>query len=445
MKAVLRLVRTYFLGTVMSRVLTVGGILLCLVSLYVVLNLPQSPQMLAFAMSGQLAFFLGTGLMPLTFGRLAQAQTLRLTPFGRVKLLASAALTVAIVALPIGLLTPLAYVAGVSGKVSDLAVVPGLWDYTRNLAFVIYTSCCLLASWLYLAMWFITSRRDMVGVAKAALVIVILLFAPAREIRELSATTAWNLWQLGTLWTIFGIGFVLWPRYQYRFARWRLGKPRSHAHGGRNLSGREVDVILGTTTPWLLMASLALPIVIASRVANSDPVMWLFFLIISSIAVTSISGQAAERSRALWLRTGWSRAELFVQAERSLARHNGVVLTVLVSLMVVLGWLADYPLTLFAIGIPALILGMAGSNYLGLMITRGLRWSESLLGACLVMALMAVALMAVSGNLDVRRVVAIELAIAAFAVACRFIARRRWQQLDWSQCRPVKLHAARAR
>jgi hypothetical protein len=294
-------------------------------------------------------------------------------------------------------------------------------------------------------MWFISSQRDMMGAVKGALVIVILLFMPAREIRELSATTAWNLQQLAVVWALFGAGFLAWPRLRHRFASWRgprrgAGKVLAEEH----VPGREVDLILGTSRPWMLIAALAIPILIASRIGQGDPTIWLFFLTVSSIAVAGTSGQAAERSRSLWLRSRGSRCELFAQVERSLWRHNVLVLSAVMLLFLALGY-RHYSATFIAIGLPLLALSTLGSSYLGLMMTRGLGWVEIVIGASLVLMLMWLALLAGMAQANIAVVTALELVLAGATITFRVAARRRWARLDWSRCRPAKLHAARGR
>lgn len=179
-----RLLLTYFTGSTAARWFSLGGLVCLAISVVVVTSLPQSEHMLAFSFTGIVGLFLGSAMMPLTLGRLAQSHVASILPYARIKLLASAILTVLIVALPCGLLTPLAYVAGVSGDVSWLARDPKLREYTLQLAFLTYTSCCLIAAWLYLAMWFLTSQRNLAGSAKALLVVVLMLNAPVREIRR---------------------------------------------------------------------------------------------------------------------------------------------------------------------------------------------------------------------------------------------------------------------
>jgi hypothetical protein len=436
MNAVVRLMWVYFTGTPMTRALTVCGILSCLISLYVVTYLPQSEHMLAFAWVGQMLFFLGSSLMPVMVGRLARGHAGRVLPHGRWKLLLSMLLTVLIVALPAGLLAPFAFVAGMSEPASALGGHPKLVEYTIDLAWVVYTSFVIIAGWLYLVMWFM-SERNVAGFAKGMLVIVILMFMPAREIQELSATTRWNLEQLAVAWTVFGALFLAWPRLKN--VRARLGRvatgPRDFSRG---TSGREVDLILGTGNPWLFLAAQLIPIVIASRVGIDLPSVWLYFLTIFSTVNGAIAGQAAERSRALWLRSGWSRPELFAAVEKSFLRHNGIVLVLLLMLMGVIGVRAGFARGLMAMGLPLVVLGTLASTYLGLTLTRGLRWFEASLGVTLMLTLMAVSQMLGTQPAQLTAVIVIEVALAVSVVVLRKLAQRRWASIDWTQCRPIR-------
>jgi hypothetical protein len=438
MKAVARLVYLYFTATPMTRALTVGGMVSCLFSLYVVTYLPQSEHMLAFAAAGQIAFFLGSTLMPLMVGRLAQGHAIRLLPHGRWKLLLSMFLTVAIVALPAGILTPFAYAAGMSAPAAVLGGHPKLLEFTINLACVIYTSSVIIAGWLYLVMWFLSSERNAAGFAKGMLVVVIMIFLPAREIGELSASTRWNLEQLAVAWTVFGTLFLLWPRLKEAWASRIRAIRGSRAAFSRSTTGREIDLILGTGNPWLLIAAQLIPIVIASRVGVRLPAIWLYFLTIFSTVTGAMAGQAAERSRALWLRGSWSRAGLFTEVEKSFLRHNCIVLSLLLVLMTLIGSQAGYSVVILAAGLPLLVLGTAVSTYLGLMLTRGLRWPEALLGIAVTITLMCVPLMLQAPDSNLSAVVVIEVLLALVALVFRSVAARRWRGIDWTQCRPPR-------
>ena len=445
MNAVARLVYSYFTCTPAMRALTIGGFVLMLVSLYVVTSLPQSEHMLDFAFAGVILVFLGSSFMPLMFGRLAQSHAVRVLPHARIKLLLSAFITVAIVSLPTALLAPAAYVAGVSGKLSDLSADPKLLRYTIDFAVVIYTSVFIIACWLYLTMWFITSQRNMIGFVKGLMIILFLMFVPAREIRELSAESSRNFQQIGIMWIVFGSGFLLWPRWSAVLARRRFAWLANLGDRLRqNTAGREIDLVLGTASPWILVAAQSVPIAIAARVNMLNASVWLFYLTIFSTVAGAIAGQSAERSRALWLRGEWSRERLFKEVERSLWRHNSFVLGALILLMVGIGSYASLPVLLLATGLPLLILGTALSTYLGLMITRGLRWIEALLGVGVMLALMTVAVFAAEAHADLAAIVVMEASLAGLVWGLRALAVRRWTRIDWSLCRRERVLSARA-
>jgi hypothetical protein len=171
--------------------------------------------------------------------------------------------------------------------------------------------------------------------------------------------------------------------------------------------------------------------------------VWLYFLTMFSTVAGAFAGQAAERSRALWLRGEWSREALFAQVERSYWRHNGCGLAALLLLMIAIGFYTNFPGRLLAIGLPLLVLGTVLSTYLGLMITRGLRWFEAVLGLVVMVGLLIVAMLAARQQVGVAMVAAIEAVLAVLAVALRLEARRRWLRIDWMLCRTERVMAQR--
>lgn len=443
MSTVLRLVYTYFMGTPITRGLTIAGLVLCAASLLSVTYLPQTYHMLAFAMLGQLAVFLGSALMPLMFGRMARSQGLALRPLGRLKLLASAFITVALVALPAGLLTPAGYAAGNAVKLSDASKYPGALEFLVDMSLVIYTGLALLVGWLYVAMWFLGSQRNASGLARSLIIIVLLIFVPTREIQELSGNTEWNLVQLAICWTVFSAGFLSWPRIKSALVQrgwWRSARSPVAAS---DTWGREVALILGTHNPWLLLGALALPLIIASKAGMQMPVFWLFFLTVFSTVTGAVAGQAASRSRALWLRSRGSRSELFAEVERAFWRHNAIVAGILLALMVVIGSYMRLPGELLVGGLPLLALGTALSTYLGLMLTRGLRWMEITLGTAVMLTLMSVSLLLGQELVKLWLVFSIEAFLLGLVFVLRAISRRRWSRIDWIECRPPKVMVAR--
>ena len=435
MKAVARLIWSYFMGAPVLRAFTIAGLILFVINLYVLATQPQSGDKLWSAIFGVVAFFLGSSLMPVIFGRLARSHSIGILPHGRLKLLVSALITTVVVAIPAGVLSPAAFVNHTS-SLPELMKNPRAFEYVLQLAAITFTSAMLIASWVYLAMWFMASERNMMGTIKALLVIMIVMFAPARDIRDLNVSLMWNLAQIAVIWTVFGAGFLLWPRYEA--ARARGMKARSGPMQGmpaRSTVGREFDLMLGTASPWLMIGAQVLPIVIATRFVSEIPSMWLFFLTIYSIVSGAVAGEAAGRSRALWLRGNWSRGALFAQVERSFWRHNAFVLGSLILVLVGLGSYAGVPARVMVAGLPLLVLGAVLSLYLGLMVTRGLRWIEGLLGVCVMLGLMAVSVLIVEEGADLATVFAMQGGLAVLAIFLRSMARRRWARIDWMQCR----------
>ena len=87
MKAVARLVWSYFTGTPVLRVFTIGGLILMAIDFYILVTQPHSGEKFWLAILGLIVFFLGSALMPVMFGRLARSHAIGVLPGGRVKLL----------------------------------------------------------------------------------------------------------------------------------------------------------------------------------------------------------------------------------------------------------------------------------------------------------------------------------------------------------------------
>jgi len=443
MKAVARLVWTYFTGTLVSRVFTSGGLILMTVDFCILITQPRSGEKLWLAMLGIIIFFVGSSLMPLMFGRLARGHSAGVLPGGRFKLLLSAYITILLVAIPVGVLAPAGTLSGDS-SIPELMKDPRIRDYVLQLVGIVFTSAVLFAGWMYLAMWFVTSQRNMAGLFKGLLVITLVIFAPAREIRDLTVSLTWNLQQIAVIWSVFGAGFLLWPRF--KAARARRNRERftgvARALAGKT-AGREFDVMLGTSNPLLLLVALAFPLLVATRFVGEFPAVWLYFLTFCCVLTGAYSSLAAERSRALWLRGDWSRSALFASVERSVWRHNSVVLGVLLLAMVGIGEYAHFSARMLLASLPLLALGTLLSTYLGLMITRGLRWLEIGYAIAVMLMLLFMVRLVARENADLGNVFALELGLVALAFLLRFIARRRWTQIDWMMCRSGRLVAAR--
>jgi MFS family permease len=443
MKAIARLVFSYFTGSPVLRACTIGGLALMALDFYFVLTQPWSDHQIWFAILGVMFFFVGSSLMPVMFGRLARSHLVGVLPGGRSKLLLSMFITILLVALPVGILSAASMISR-NGILLEMLKDPRARDFLIEVAALTFSFAVLFAGWMYLAMWFLTSQRNMAGLFKGSLVIMLVMFAPAREINEFTVSLSWNLLQIGIVWFVFGAGFLLWPRVKSARAR-RTGESFPGLAGvltGRT-AGREFDVLLGTSNPWLLVAALALPLVIMTRFVHETPSVWVYFLTIFSTVTGAYSGQAVERSRALWLRGDWSRAALFSLVERSVWRRNAHVLGALALVIFGVGLSAGFPAVMLTVSVPMLVLGTVLSTYLGLMTTRGLRWLEIVLAVAVMLLLMVLAVLVARTSMDVVGIVAMESGLAVLAIVLRFTARRRWTQLDWMMCRPDRALTAR--
>jgi hypothetical protein len=115
-------------------------------------------------------------------------------------------------------------------------------------------------------------------------------------------------------------------------------------------------------------------------------------------------------------------------------RYHAYSLGVLLLLFAGLGWYAGFEPWVSALGLALLVLGCIDCTYLGLMITRGLGWFESVLCILTLVALTLAALAIMREHLALA--VELELLLVGLAVAYRFMARSRWIAIDWMRCRP---------
>lgn len=438
MKAVARLVWSYFMCSMLMRVLTISGLVLVAIDLYILMTQTHSGGTLWIAIFGLIFLFVGSSSMPVMFGRLASSHANRVLPGGRFKLLVSAFAVVLLVSIPVGLVSPAAFTSDMS-SLSELMKNPAARKYVMQLAGISFTSAMIFAGWLYVAIWFLTSQRNLRGLFLGMLVIALLMFVPARDIGDLNVSLAWNLQQIAVVWIVFGAGFLLWPRFKAGRARGRQ-RFEGFAHAfASHKGGREIDVLLGTSNPWLPIAGLAFALLLMIRSAGVAPSAWLYLLTTFGVIIGANSAQVPGRSRALWLRGDWSRVALFLAVERSVWRLNAQLLGALTLILIGVGWYAGFSVTLLLSGVPLLILGSALSTYLGLAVTQGLRWREIVCGIVVMIGIMVLADYITNAHADLVTVFALELGLAILALALRQVARRRWMRIDWMMCRSERV------
>lgn len=446
MKAVLRLSYSYFACTPAQRIFSLVGITLIGVSYFLIATVAQSWYLGALAFVGIASLFIGSAMMPLLFGRMTRSHWSRNLPGARWKLLASAWVTLLFVSTPVPVGAYLALTAGVASDAHFTAAQ--MARIHRGVLETFWTTCSssvLVAFWMYVALWFITSKRNTLGYLQGLIVIAAVLLTPSRQIEAPEDLLAWDA--IVTFGTLLGFSalYLLWPRLRGAAERLpRGGLFRFPIGNSTRTRGREIDLLLGTANPWLLGLGQLLPVLLAARIGFYSTAVWLYYLTLFSTVAGAIAGQASERSRALWLRGDWTPVQLFAQVERSFWRHNNYVLGILIILMVAIGSYSNMPVKLLVSGLPLLILGTLLSTYLGLMLTRRLRWSESLLAVGIMLALMAVAILAARNTAGLLIVILLESALAVMVVALRYTARSRWSRIDWMQCRPDRALSGRA-
>ena len=441
MKAVARLMRTYFTGTRLLSIVTalglfgvVGGsaMLFYLPPLVAQHGLPsrfslaEETILQMVPVVGVLCFMFGASLLPAMFMRLATSHYAYVLPYGRVKLLASAFGTVALVSLVASATVMLFY--------TNAGFPFGLMF--RRAFFVSLTSNTVL----YGVLWFIgrgSSIGKLVGMAAAVATIVV----PLRF--QIPGTSLAPVWiACGALWTALAAGVLLAPRMKLAYG----GAKRSLAQrfGGASYrgGGREIDFMLGTANPWPLALGQIVPIAIASYYfrdyhpyATEAPNPLLFFMTILSVVSGGMTAVAATRARSLWLRAHWTRAELFGRAERAFWGHNCFVLGVLLVTLVAVGSWLELPTKMLAFGLVLLMLGTTLSTYLGLIVTASIGWTECVLAAATMVALMMISSYTASPATPSTTIVALHVGLAIAALAFRQLAAWRWARLDWMLCR----------
>lgn len=434
MKAVGRLMLTYFTGTPLSRWVSLTGLLLIAAGSACLLYLPplragvgqsssfslgQEALLLLLPILGVLLFFFGTALMPCIVAHLASSHVIGVLPLGRLKILASAFATLAVVTV-----------------LSGLAIVAHFLNFPVNpwTIFIRATSVMLFTyTVLYIIVFWIASSRNTIGVLGGAMLAVATLSLPVQFIGAPATPLHWPL--LGTLliWSIVIAGPALISRFQVAFlalSTWRT-QPAAKPYK----PGRELDLLIGVDRPWVLALGQVAPLVTATYFISRSS-LWLFYFALFSAISGAITSLAAARSRPLWLRTDWSRSELFTRIEAAFWRNNCYALGVLLLLFVAIGIRSEFEIVPLATGVPLLAVGTAASTYLGLMMTRGVGPLEAFLAIITMTLLMGTAAYAAERTADVGVVIVLESILAVLAVGYRRAAKRRWSSIDWTMCRP---------
>src|SRR5688572_21635594 len=203
MKAIARLIFTYYTGTALLRFISAAGLVAGIGGAALLLYFPpltggsSNPTRLSLAqeavvfflpIAGLLCFTFGASLLPALLARFATSHYLYILPYGRAKLLASAFATVALTAVFAACIVTMYYY----GMPFGLDLV-----FRRALAVSFVTASCL-----YVVLW-LTGKGGHFGLLAGALVLIATLVLPIRFIMlpRTSLAIPWTICAL--LWAVF--------------------------------------------------------------------------------------------------------------------------------------------------------------------------------------------------------------------------------------------------
>ncbi len=437
MRAVLRLIWTYFTATPLMRGLVVIG-LVC-VSLGMISYLYYPPWTLGTGMRrsplwlqtvglwapwlGLIMLFFASSLLPVIVERLAFGRLILVLPGARIALLVSAIVTAGLIAT----LTAFTGVLAFFYYPNDLRPE----HVFSRILFIVFGD----VSVMYVALWIVAKTRG-IWLLIGSLLVAVGIVAPLGLIGRPEGVPPIGWLGIGA-WLAFAALLLFGGRLKQKLARSLAAAAqltRRILPGDVYASGAELELLLGTSRPWLVALGQAVPVVATAWLFRQH-IVWLFFLTLFTAISGAITSTAAARSRVLWLRNAWTRAELFHRVEIAFWRYNAYPLGVLLLLYVAIGSYLEFSTPLLGFGLALLALGSVASLYLGLMMTRGLRWFEAALGIVTMGLLMMTAVTIGGTTLD--QISAIELlaSLAALALIYRTIASARWNALDWMVCR----------
>ena len=432
MSTVARLVWTYFSATRLVSSLSLIGAVLIAVGIVGYAMYPLSPLnttlsdeqrifssvLLGLPWFGLVCLVSASALMPGILEGFLSGHRISILPRGRLRLLASAVFPAAAMALCIAFAASVAFWAYASeGSIARI------FFRTFLLSFVDI-------GLIYVAIWLVGKSSGVWRLAGLVWLAASVLI-PARYLAGIPPISIAEVLGL-VCWLAFAV-MVLKGASVARLTgdKWyAIGEVpgRLFDHNGKTV-GREVDFLLGTSRPWVVALGQVVPIVALAVFAKGN--IWIVFLVLISALAGVVSSFAAARSRRLWLLSDCSRAELTSLVGRHYQRHAAVSLLVLLALFLGLSAWFGLALSIVVAGCVALILACFVSHYLGLMITSGLGWAESILCVLTMLTLIVTAFAVMFG--DVTLAFRLEVLVVGMALVYRSLARRRWQTLDWKR------------
>jgi len=439
MSAVLRLTLTCFTATPLTRRLAEIGITAIIVGLAGTVWLGGYPQIfymgrepalyemliVSLPFMGLILLVASTVLLPAIVERMALGRAVWVLPGGRSRLLVSTVLPAVLLSLLVAVGTSLSFLI----SPFDVPLSMLLQSFYR-----IFLMAFVDFGLIYTAIWLVGKTSGVWRLA-GTLWIVVSITIPLRYtgggIPPFSFLEGLGL----ASWVVYATLLLSGGRLRHSLPTLRA---RLTALGERIFpvfrysAGHEVDLLLGTTRPWIVALGQAIPIGLMVWFVPFAPI-WIMFLVTFSAIAGATTSQAAAHSRRLWLRYDWTREDIRRRVEAAYWRYNAWALSVLLVIYMGLASYAGFDWEVVALSIVLIMLGGIACTYLGLMITRGLGWFEATLGI-LSMIVLVLAAFAILRGMFVAAV-ELEVVLAGLGVAYALIARRRWGALDWMQCR----------
>lgn len=431
MKAALRLAVVCMSATPLARGLTVSGLLLLLLTLITQrifpwwtlgvaaqprLSLELQALLTSLSSIASLLLFCSAAGMPSIIHRLAVSHQVAVLPHGRAKLLASAGFVVGGLSL---MAATLAYLSWVDFPLE----LPPIF---RNSLYL-----CLFAFTLsYLVIWLMGLYRTTMTVFVGVLLVILCLLVPMRLSLGGFIKTQTLIIPTLFMWSMIGGLTFMAPRLAAIASRPAF---IAAAAGSRDAGRAPVDLLLGTASPWRYALAQVPPLFLAGMLIDDAPGMLVLFVLLATLTGATAS-LAAGRSRRLWLRSFATREELYRKVEMAYVRHGIWPLLVLILMFAAAAGYADLSSTMFGMGLLSIVLAMAAGIWLGLFCTQGLGWREGGCAIAVMGLLMAGAILCAAAPPRYLVLFALDLALLSLVAGFRYLAMKRWREIDWMRC-----------
>ncbi len=441
MRAVARLVWTFFMATPLLRWFAGVGAAAFLAGLVGYLMVPawalgsgSRPEALwlqalveALPFIGLLLLLAASSRLPAIVERLAFGRAIWLLPAGRGRLLVATVIP----ALILALLTATASTFAFLHFPIEMSYSKVFWR-TSLMAFVDI-------GLIYAAIW-LCGKTSGVWRLVGVFWMLLSLLIPLRYVSGVPPFSP--LEGIGiAVWVVFAILLLTGGYLRHSLAGWRarLETVRSVlVPVAAYREGSEIDLLLGTSRPWIVAFGQIVPVAaMLFLIPPQSPLMivaFVFLMLMSAIA-GAITSTAAERSRRLWLRCDLDRDQLRRAVELAFWRYNAWCVGVLMLAYLAIGAWLRLPTDIVATGVGLIVASAVASTCLGLTITRGVGWIESAL--CIGTVAILVRATFTTLTRDLREAIALELLLVAFAIGFHLLAQARWKRLDWMRCRPA--------